>query len=91
MSLSTLTTLVSGAYTLYKIHPYIPYRFLWKYMAVPALEYLHHRAPEEHLDLECYEIIEESRDSYTGVVTRYLVLKNRDDSFTVVDKEPEWL
>lgn len=89
MSFSTITTIASGVYTLYCIHPYIPYRFIWKHVAVPTLNYISRKEKvDQEKGLEFYEIISESRDSDTGVVTRYLVLKTDNDSeFEIVNNK----
>lgn len=89
-SVSTITTLVSGAYTIYCIHPFIPYSFVWRYVAVPAFNYLATRnKKDDHTitnpDLEFYEIIKETDDG-NGLITKYLVLKKKEDDFTIVDK-----
>lgn len=85
-SVSTITTLVSGAYTIYCIHPFIPYSFVWRYVAVPAFNYLATRnKKDDHPDLEFYEIIKETDDG-NGLITKYLVLKKKEDEFTIVDK-----
>lgn len=88
-SVSTITTLVSGAYTIYCIHPFIPYSFVWRYVAVPAFNYLATSKKDDHTinnpDLEFYEIIKETDDG-NGLITKYLVLKKKEDDFTIVDK-----
>lgn len=96
-SITTVTTLVSGAYTFYCIHPFIPYRFLWTTVAVPMLNYMTiSRTPvEKELELEFYEIVKESHDPETGVTTRYLILK-KEEPFTIINleydpNEPVWL
>ena len=104
-SITTITTLVSGAYTLYCIHPFIPYRFVWTYMAVPALNFVSDTATrrmrqqkEVEKEIECYEIISESKDPDTGIITRYLILK-QEEPFTMINyetassnnNEPVWL
>lgn len=102
-SISTITTLVSGVYTIYYIHPFIPYSFVWKYMAVPAFNYIatssdqkkaKKRQEELEKELEFYEIIKETKDD-NGVTTRYLILKT-DTEYTMVNveydkNEPVWL
>lgn len=75
---------------------------MWRYMAMPALNYVsdatsRRMAEQKEIerDLECYEIISESKDPETGLVTRYLVLK-KEEPFTMInyetsDNEPVWL
>ena len=104
MSLASITTLVSGAYTLYCIHPYVPYSFLWRAIAVPTLNYISNTSRKRiceqekiEKELEFYEIIKESRDPSTGVITRYLILKRDCESdYTIINyeydrNEPVWL
>lgn len=101
-SIATITTIISSAYTIYYIHPFIPYRFVWTYMAVPTFNYIadtatgsKRRQEQEEIEkgLECYEIIKETREN--GIVTRYLILKTEND-YTIVNteydrNEPVWL
>ena len=101
-SITTITTIVSGAYTLYCIHPFIPYKFVWRYIAMPTLNYISNAATRRieeqkqiEKEIECYEIISESKDPETGIITRYLILKN-EEPFTMINfesayNEPVWL
>jgi hypothetical protein len=79
---------------------------MWRYIAVPALNYLSSAADrrmkeqkEIEKEIECYEIISESTDPDTGITTRYLILKN-EEPFTIINyetigtgnsNEPVWL
>lgn len=78
-TISTMATLASGAYTFYKIHPYVPYRMIWNY----ASSYIKKRNKKE-IEMDCYEVISEDKD------TRYLLF--RGDGETVISySEPVWL
>lgn len=89
--MSTLPTLISGAYTMYYMHPYIPYGFIWNQIVIPTISRITSKQNREtDIDYECYEIVKTTRDSNTGVVTKYMILKSDLKSEVITDNEPVW-
>lgn len=85
-SVSTVT-LMSSLYTLYKIHPYVPYRFILEYAVVPAFKSLKNkRKVDDEVDneLELYQIVSASEEN--GIVTRYLMFEE-EPQFTFLGVE----
>lgn len=81
---STLT-IASSAYTMYKIHPYIPYRLIWDAALVPGVYLLMGRLKngrrrptpdqvDEHNKTDLYEVITKS-DEF-GIVTKHLIFED---------------
>jgi hypothetical protein len=98
-TVTIISTVLSGAYTMYWVHPYIPYKFTWRYLILPGFNYIMKkddaRSIEQEMiekDLEFYDIIKMTTDS-NGTVTRYLVLKTVEEfeEITYEPGEPVWL
>ena len=89
----TSITIASSAYTFYKIHPYVPYSFLWHNAVVPGtflvLKTLKNQITgtddkgrdEDDLDpsVEMYEII--SHDETLGIVTKIMIFEEPQFTF----------
>lgn len=90
--MSTLPTLISGAYTMYYMHSYIPYGFIWNQILIPTISKITSKRKYEtdDIDYECYEIVKTTRDSNTGVVTKYMILKSDLQSEVITNNEPVW-
>jgi lipoprotein NlpI len=94
----TTTTVISVLYTLYKAHPYIPYRLLWDYLIVPSVSKLMSKRNENNQsddwdsDYELYEVVDE-RVGDVKVTTRYFIYK-KEPQYTWIESEsnePVWL
>lgn len=81
----TSLTLASTAFTFYKIHPYIPYSFLWHNAIVPGtfmiLKSLKTNDSGEYDEdgLEMYEVI--SHDENLGIITKILIFDEPQFTF----------
>jgi hypothetical protein len=95
---TTSITVASSLYTFYKIHPYVPYSFLWHNAVVPGtflvLKTLKNKISgdesetenyEEDLDpsMEMYQVI--SHDEQLGIVTKILIFE--EPQFTFLSTE----
>lgn len=69
---STIISMASSMYTLYYIHPFIPYGIIWRRGIVPLFYYMKSPKKEDHV---CYELIMETVDEKTGKTV--LVVKER--------------
>lgn len=81
----TNLTLLSSAYTLYKLHPFIPYRFIWNNALLPLLKRQKQKDDRDDIDDdeyyggELYEIV--SYDSHLGIVTKIIVFEEPQFTF----------
>lgn len=90
---TTGLTIASSAYTFYKIHPFIPYSFIWHNAIVPGtclvLQSIkntfkpHEQEDNEH-DVEIYQLL--SADESYGIVTKYLIFE-QEPQFTYLGVE----
>jgi hypothetical protein len=93
---TTSITLASSAYTIYKLHPYVPYSFLWHNAVVPGtflvlktlknqITGLDHGGVDDDIDpsVEMYEVI--SHDETMGIVTKIIIFE--EPQFTLLGTE----
>lgn len=79
-------TIASTMYTYYKVHPYVPYRFIWENMVLPAIQNLKNKGTSpktEYEDHDTYEVIQETGDG-NGVVTRVVFFDTSSTQFTYI-------
>jgi hypothetical protein len=90
----TITTVASSAYTLYKVHPFVPYKIIWESALVPGVCLLFSTIKRrvkltptdvmEHNNVEFYEVITKS-DEF-GIVTKHLIFED-EPQFTFLGVE----
>lgn len=90
----TITTVASSAYTLYKVHPFVPYRLIWENAVVPGVCLLFSTVKRrikltqeditEHNNVEFYEVI--TRSDEFGIVTKHLIFED-EPQFTFLGVE----
>lgn len=89
---ATGLTLMSSAYTFYKIHPYVPYGLIWNHAVVPGTIYalqtikdkLSGNEYDEESDIEMYQVV--SCSEVNGIVTKYLLF-DQEPQFTYLGVE----